>query len=538
MYISKKQIALRKTLTEQYNIPLFSASEPRISKELFLHFLSEKTGIKKYELKQLRTNRTQIVVKDLILPYIKFETATFQKLLKRFNEITVYPEHTKGGFKYSINYKGVKTDFGLGGIHGAKTSGVYEVTENTIIMTSDVVSYYPNLAIRNGWAPAHLPTHDFCELYEWFFNERRKIPKSDPRNYVYKIILNSTYGLSNDKHSFLYDPEFTMRITINGQLSLCMLYEMITERIPGAQPLMQNTDGLETIIPKNYEKEYLDICKEWEEITNLQLEHDKYSKLILGDVNNYIALTEFNEVDKDKYLKLKESAPHYVYKEEIGKYYYKASKCKGRFEFNDLALHKNKSFLIIPKAIYEYFVHGVEPEDYFKTQHNIFDFSGGKKIKGNWEFIQHYVKPVMDPEYAKYTKEEKVTYLLANGWEQVWSDNNWVRVDSKYKEANTGISTKSAFNRTAPKIGEYNYEPLQKTLRYYISKKGCKILKTNKDDGRKTQIEAGKWHQTLMMNYIEKPFQEYDLDMSYYIDSVKRELKKLEVKVTKQLTLF
>jgi len=28
------------------------------------------------------------------------------------------------------------------------------------------------------------------------------------------------------------------------------------------------------------------------------------------------------------------------------------------------------------------------------------------------------------------------------------------------------------------------------------------------------------------------------LDMSYYIDSVKRELKKLEVKVTKQLTLF
>jgi hypothetical protein len=538
MYTSKKQIALRKTLTEEYNIPLFSASEPRISKELFLHFLSEKTGIKKYELKQLRTNRTQIVVKDLILPYVKFETATFQKLLDRFNEITVYPEHTKGGFKYSINYKGVKTDFGLGGIHGAKSSGVYEVTEDTIMMTSDVVSYYPNLAIRNGWSPAHLPAHDFCELYEWFFDERKKIPKSDPRNYVYKIILNSTYGLSNDKHSFLYDPQFTMRITINGQLSLCMLYEMITERIPGAKPLMQNTDGLETIIPKKYEKEYLEICKEWEKITNLKLEHDKYSKLILGDVNNYIALTEFNEVSLEQYVQLKKDSPHYVYKEENDKYYYQASKCKGRFEFNDLALHKNKSFLITPKAIYHYFVHGIKPEDYIKTQKNIFDFCGGKKIKGNWEFIQHYVEPVVDPEFNNYTHQEKSKFLLENGWEKSWSDDNWVKCDAMNKEANTGISTELAFNHSVPKVGEYNYEPLQKTLRYFISKKGSKILKTNKDDGRKTQIEAGKWHQTLMMNYVEKPFEEYDLDMSYYIGSANKELKKLEPIITNQLTIF
>ena len=189
MQLSKNQIALRKTLTEEYNIPLFSASEPRISKELFLHFLSERTGIKKYELRQLRTKRDSIQVKDIILDYVKFETATFQKLLSVFNDIVVYPEHTKGGFKYSINYKGVKTDFGLGGIHGAKTSGIYKSNEDMIIMTSDVVSYYPNLAIRNGWAPAHLPKVEFCELYEWFFDERKKISKKDVRNYVYKICL-------------------------------------------------------------------------------------------------------------------------------------------------------------------------------------------------------------------------------------------------------------------------------------------------------------------------------------------------------------
>jgi hypothetical protein len=70
-----------------------------------------------------------------------------------------------------------------------------------------------------------------------------------------------------------------MRITINGQLSLTMLYEMICEEIPGAIPLMQNTDGLETMIPREYVDKYMEICKRWEEITNLQLEHDKYSKI-------------------------------------------------------------------------------------------------------------------------------------------------------------------------------------------------------------------------------------------------------------------
>jgi hypothetical protein len=48
--------------------------------------------------------------------------------------------------------------------------------------------------------------------------------------------------------------------------------------------------------------------------------------------------------------------------------------------------------------------------------------------------------------------EEKLTlledmreYLKANGWEQSWSDDNWVRSEAKNKEANTGIDTKYAY---------------------------------------------------------------------------------------------
>ena len=57
---SKEQIELRKTLTNEYGIDLYSASEPRISKELFLFFLEKKLGWDKTEIKRLRTKRDEI----------------------------------------------------------------------------------------------------------------------------------------------------------------------------------------------------------------------------------------------------------------------------------------------------------------------------------------------------------------------------------------------------------------------------------------------------------------------------------------------
>lgn len=77
-------------------------------------------------------------------------------------------------------------------------------------------------------------------IYESFYKERLKYPKKDPRNYLFKIILNSAYGLSNEENSYLYDPLFTMQITINGQLLLTRLLEMISLKVD-IKPLLVNT---------------------------------------------------------------------------------------------------------------------------------------------------------------------------------------------------------------------------------------------------------------------------------------------------------
>jgi hypothetical protein len=476
--LSKSQIALRKALTKEYDIDMFSASEPRISKLLFLHFLSKKTGMSKWDLNQLRTRRDTINIGDIILPYIKFKHPEFKSVLDKFKSIVLDTRNTKGGFKYSITHKNVKTDFGLGGVHGATSPGIYEAKDGMIIMTSDVTSFYPNLAIMNQWAPAHLPKEEFCEQYQWFFEERKKIPKKDPRNYVYKIILNSTYGLSNDENSFLYDPEFTMRITINGQLCLTMLYEMLSTGIPGSIPLMQNTDGLEMMIPAHYKDKYLEICAEWERMTKLSLEHDQYNKIILADVNNYIAVHKTKSCSKEEWESIKSQNPHYIFTQDKDNYYYNATKCKGRFEFADLALHKNKSFLIIPKAIYYYFVHDVLPEHYLRDNRNIFDYCAGVKAKGDWQFLETCV----------------------------------VGVERISKE-------------------------LQKIVRYYVSNKGCKIVKRNTADGREIQTESGRWQQKVFNEYVELPWSEYDLNEKYYIDRIYKEISNIK-RSQNQLTLF
>ena len=453
---SKEQIQLRQTLTKEYGIDLLSASEPRISKELFLHFLQQKLGIPKSEIKQLRTPRDYIVLADCILPSIEFKTLEFQNVLTYFRKMVI--TSTKDKFKYTMTYKGVKTDYGLGGIHGAAEMGVYEATPGWTIMTSDVVSYYPNLAIKNQWAPEHLPKKEFCDLYEGIFEERKKIPKTDPKNYVYKIILNSTYGLTGDENSFLYDPKMTMNITINGQLFLSMLYEMLTLAIPEAKPLMQNTDGLEMMIPTDKIDLYHKVCGEWEYLTKLSLEHDEYSKMIIGDVNNYIAVYKNGKV-----------------------------KSKGRFEWEDLEkkkvalFHKNKSSLIIPKAIYAYLVHGVKPEEFLEQNQNILDYCSGVKAKGGWHF------------------EER---SLING--------------------------------------EMKVNKLQKIIRYYVSTDGVKLMKCH-NDGREIQAEAGQWLQTTMNKMVNKPFEEYNIDTKYYLEAIYKEIDQIEKvknRAFTQLSLF
>jgi hypothetical protein len=497
-----EQIEVRDNLSNHFGIELQNLSEPKLVKAILMDLLSKDLKVDKRELKKKQTYRKDIHLNEAILPYIKFLTPPLQKTLGKFKSLVLDAENLKGSFKHKVVYRGLEFSFALGGIHGAKR-GLYKRDKGMIIKSFDVKSYYPNLCIRNKWSPAHLNATIFCKRYEWFYDERLKYPKSNPLNYLYKIVLNSAFGLSNDKHSPLKDGLLTMRITCNGQLLLVQLMEELCESIPGARPVMVNTDGGEIIFPKEYEPLYDKICKRWEEMTDLILEFEQYEKLIIWDVNNYIGIFTPYEIKYEKAMEMFENSfPKPLIKKIDGKYYHYPIKLKGRFEI-DKALHKNKSFRVKAIAIYNHFVHGVSPERTIEMCTNIYDYCAGIRAKGEWKIKQTCVE------------------------------------DGQL----------------------YDYDT-QKTVRYFVSKKGCKLIKEERkiaeedeiirdSKGRITKtikkgdllIKTEKVEASNVMEYVaisiddKKKFEDYDINFDYYLRAIKKEIDKVEP-MYKQNSLF
>ena len=103
-----------------------------------------------------------------------------------------------------------------------------------------------------------------------------------------KLALNGVYGDSNNVYSVFYDPLYTMKITLNGQLLLCLLAEKLMQ-YRDLEMIQINTDGLTVRIPRNMKSYVDDIRAWWEEVTGLELEEAVYSRMFIRDVNNYIA---------------------------------------------------------------------------------------------------------------------------------------------------------------------------------------------------------------------------------------------------------
>lgn len=183
-----KDIQLRELLTKREKVNLINSTEPDMAKKLFSRYLAKAMYIPENDLKSMSTNRVVVNIKDIILPYVRFKTDLLNMVKSSFAKLEVY-ENDKAEF--NIKFGGIDITYALGGIHGALSNTIIRSTDTHIIKSADVTSFYPNLAIRNKLHPEHIPQEVFCNLYESLYNERISIPKSDPRNYILKILLNS-----------------------------------------------------------------------------------------------------------------------------------------------------------------------------------------------------------------------------------------------------------------------------------------------------------------------------------------------------------
>lgn len=294
------KIELRKGIMSKYGLNCLNFPDSKIGEHLMLKLYCQYANEDEDVVKRKRTRRNTFKFADCVPSYIKFKTDEFNGLLSYLNNIEV--RELKDSFKYGFQYHDFVFDLGTGGIHGCCKSGVYESDDEMIIVDADVASLYPSLAITLNLYPEHLG-EQFSKIYEDGIVKPRLEAKKNGDKVMadgYKLSANSVYGKSNSEYSWLYDPLYTLKTTLSGQLALCMLSEMLMTQIPNLKMLQINTDGLTVKIPKQYKRLYWEICKEWESITNLVLEYVAYSKMIIRDVNNYIAVTDKSEKVKYK----------------------------------------------------------------------------------------------------------------------------------------------------------------------------------------------------------------------------------------------
>ena len=434
---TKPMIDFRDELSKKYDMNMTNFNDTKIGKSYFIQRLEESapgccfdrsTGKK---VKRQTHRPGGIKLADVIFPYVKFEQPEFNRVLDYMRATTITNTKKSPELKdLTATVEGFDYDFGSGGIHGSIESAIVRSTDTHVVIDLDVASYYPNLAIKNRLYPEHLGDN-FCHIYEDLYNMRKQHKKGTRENAMLKLALNGTYGESNSEYGPFFDPQFTMAITINGQLLLCMLAEQLI-KIPDLEMIQINTDGLTVRVPRECEHSVVHIARWWEAVTLLELESVEYKAMYIRDVNNYIA--EKN----DGTLKRK------------GKYCYKLD------PGNEMDWHQNLSALVVPMAAEAALVRGESIEHFIRNHDEAFDFMLRAKVNSTSRLMlgerqiqkvsRYYIAThgemltkVMPPHHTNPEKERPMAInkgYLVRECNDIRSANPWlVNFDWYIKEA-------------------------------------------------------------------------------------------------------
>jgi len=344
-------IRFREELTHKYNRDFMNHNDTKIGKDYFVMKLEE-AGVSCYDFgpsgrTPRQTKRPVIHLREAILPWIEFQSPELTRVADWLKNQSI--AETKGVFTdLTAVVNGFSFVFGLGGIHGSVESEVVESDDEFVVVDLDVTSYYPNLAITNGFYPAHLGK-EFVSIYQHLFEQRKQYPKKSAESAMLKLALNGVYGDSNNPFSVFYDPLFTMSITLNGQLLLCLLAEGLM-LIPNLRLIQVNTDGLTVKVPRS-SKMLVDLARAaWQERTGLNLEEAVYKSMMIRDVNNYIAVYENGSVKR-----------------------------KGAYEW-DMGWHQNHGGLVVPKVVEQVLVNNAPIRETIENWPELMDFMLRTKV--------------------------------------------------------------------------------------------------------------------------------------------------------------
>lgn len=437
-------IDFRRYLSEKYDRDFMNHNDTKIGKDYFIMQLGDDVCYHKVDGKRKprQTYRDEIDIGQVVFPYLSFDQPEFTRILEWFKSQKI--TETNGVFKdVSCTINGFTFDFGTGGIHGSIKNRIVRSTNTHVIIDVDVASFYPNIPIANRLYPQHLGER-FCDIYLDVYLQRRGYAKKTPENAMLKLALNGVYGDSNNIYSPFYDPFYTMSVTINGQLLICKLAELMMN-IPNLELIQVNTDGLTVRIPRENEPLVADACGRWERYACMTLERAEYEMMAIRDVNNYLAVYPGGDVKRKGAYEWRDSS-------------FKPDNCKD--------WHQDQSALIAPYAAEQALVHGTPASVTVALHTDMFDFMLRHKSKGrdytmlgdrkmpktlryyvtkNGEPLVKIAPPVAGKVEGDYKKKNGVTDAAYNAWHSAhgntWNPDIHTGNKSTYEQRRTSVDS-------------------------------------------------------------------------------------------------
>lgn len=484
----KDAVDLRIAIEDEYGVRVLSKDGVNIGMKILTQKYLEKTGLTWWDIEGLRSPMDYIPLKDIILPFIKYDSPILNRVLEDMKSQVVSPG--RKGYENNFVFAGLRYTVGVGGIHSKNDPEIIIPKEDEMLIDIDVASLYPSMLIEYGFYPKHLGP-EFLEVYSQIKNERIEAKHNGDKvkNETLKLALNGLSGNLQNEHNFCYSPEAVMKIRINGQLLLLMLAEKLTQ--VGCRIIQANTDGLFVLLKKDNYQQVNTICRDWEQLTKLTLEEERFEAMYQYAINDYIAVTTLYPDMKKRFLSgetliRKSTKKPYTCIEEIQEDFIKT---KGMF-ITKVLLGKGLSAKIIPEAIIKYFVDGIPVEQTIKECKDIKKFLMSEKTGKQWHV-----------EYMNKEQQRTNRFYASTNGGYLW----------KWKD--TGHKEGEIITYTEPYVGEHKYKASARQYQNMLTASGV----------------------TLLNKFDDKPIEERKINYRYYL---REALKIIEELQPRQLELF
>ena len=439
----KKDVDLRIAIEDEYGVRVLSKDGVNIGMKILTQKYLEKTGLTWQDIKDLRSPMSVIPLKDVILPFIKYDSPILQRVLDDMKNQIVSPG--RKGYENKFVFNNLRYSVGVGGIHSVNSPEIIIPRDDEMLIDIDVASLYPSMLIEYEFYPKHLGK-EFLEVYKQIKDERIEAKHNGDKvkNETLKLALNGLSGNLQNEHNFCYSPFAVMQIRINGQLLLLMLAEKLTQI--GCRIVQANTDGLFVLLKKDVYSKVNSICREWEQLTKLTLEEDRFKAMYQYAINDYFAITEDNKVKE-----------------------------KGMF-ITAVKLGKGLTPKIIPKAVISFFKDGIPVEDTIKNCTDIRDFLMSEKTGKQWHV-----------EYMNEEQQRTNRFYASTNGGYLW----------KWKD--TGHKEGEIITYTEPYVGERKYKASARQYQNMLTASGVTLL--NKFDDKPIEERKINYRYYIMEAY-------------------------------------